>query len=156
MRPALQRSMCRPGTDGQNSACALRTHLWKHGFHTVEHTLEVDVDHRPPNIRINVFYPAHRRDDPGVVDHDIDTAKGFDSLCDRAFNSRVVRHITSDGQGLWADLGSQIIQRRLSSRQKRDIGPFSGKGASRCCTDALAGPRDHHCFAVQIRHNRSF
>ena len=96
--------------DGDDGAATGLGHHGQSRVHAVEHTFDVDIDHRAPAFGGDICQWSDGFNDASVVDQDVEAAEFGDGLGDRALHVSIAGHITGQRHGadLFGDGGDPV------------------------------------------------
>jgi cobyrinic acid a,c-diamide synthase len=144
----------RGGHRSHEVSMALPAKHRERGRDAVEHTPEVDVDHRRPAVDVEV---GHRPDlaDAGVADQHVEPAELLDGPAYQALEVRAAGDVGGAGDGspaVVADLLRELVQSVGAARAKGDDGAALREHARGGLADAAARPGDGDDLAVDAGH----
>src|ERR1700722_20337194 len=125
-------------------AALLFLHVRQSGSYSVEHALDVEVDHAVPLVDLQ---KRKRRDrhNAGIVDQDIDLSVCVDGLLDQSLNLRPICYVDRHGKRLCA-IGLNAlhngVETILTSRSQNDCCAQLCQMASGTLTETAARTRD--------------
>lgn len=136
-------------------ARALRNETRQHGSDTVQHAVNVDVDHPGPLVPLQRS-ERRQRHHAGVVDEDVHAPEPrFRRVCEGG-KARRVGHVQCLPCDIVAKLCRQRVQAIGPARADEQASPLAGEFAHGCLADTAGGAADQHGLVDDLVHDGSF